>query len=191
MRRLAILALALSALTGLAGCRSGIGEVFDTRKNAGPCPSGASLADTARIVEFIGEKETYDQITYTGEVVGVKVFCRYVEDDPLLAEVEIDFAFGKGPQGEARQHDYPYFVAVTRRNSRVLAKQHFMTEANFRSGPVSGRREVVSGIVIPRADNTISGANFEILVGFDLTPEQLAYNRAGKRFLLGAGSAAE
>ncbi|HBB55343.1 MAG TPA: Tat pathway signal sequence domain protein, partial [Hyphomonadaceae bacterium] len=28
------------------------------------------------------------------------------------------------------------------------------------------------------------GANFEILVGFELTPEQLAFNTDGKRFRL-------
>jgi hypothetical protein len=40
----------------------------------------------------------------------------------------------------------------------------------------------VKGIVIPRATATVSGANFEILVGFDVTPEMAAFNREGKRF---------
>ena len=36
---------------------------------------------------------------------------------------------------------------------------------------------------------TTSGANFEVLVGFDVTPQMAAFNRDGKRFRLNAGSA--
>jgi hypothetical protein len=43
-------------------------------------------------------------------------------------------------------------------------------------------RQEVKTITIPRANPDTSGVNFEILVGFDLTPEQLAFNRDGKRF---------
>ena len=39
------------------------------------------------------------------------------------------------------------------------------------------------------ATQTTSGANFEILVGFDVTPEMAAFNRDGKRFRLNAGTA--
>jgi hypothetical protein len=49
------------------------------------------------------------------------------------------------------------------------------------------RTEKVDGIVIPRATSTVNGTNFEVIAGFDLTPEQLAYNRSGKRFLLNTG----
>jgi hypothetical protein len=80
---------------------------------------------------------------------------------------------------------------VTRRNSRILAKEHFAVEVDFREGVVIGKREIVNRIIIPRADEGISGANFEILVGFDLTPEQLEFNRDGKRFRLNAGGASE
>ena len=51
-------------------------------------------------------------------------------------------------------------------------------------------RESVSGIVIPRANIDTSGANFEILIGFDVTPEMAAFNRDGKRFRVNAGKPA-
>ena len=35
---------------------------------------------------------------------------------------------------------------------------------------------------------TTSGANFEILVGFDVTPQMAAFNRLGKRFRPNAGA---
>ncbi|MDP3595239.1 MAG: Tat pathway signal sequence domain protein, partial [Phenylobacterium sp.] len=50
-------------------------------------------------------------------------------------------------------------------------------------------REKIGQVTIPRATQTTSGANFEILVGFDVTPEMAAFNRDGKRFRLNAGTA--
>ena len=34
----------------------------------------------------------------------MRTFCRYYEDDPLLAEIEIDFAFGKGERAIIGQY---------------------------------------------------------------------------------------
>ena len=130
--------------------------------------------------------ETYPNITYTGEVADVRMFCRYAGKDPLVAQMEIDFAFGKGEAARSDKHTYTYFVAVTRRNGKVLAKEYFNVEADFNGRKLDGRTESIAKIEIPRLDESIAGSNFEILVGFDLTPEQLAFNRAGKRYLLNA-----
>ncbi|RZJ85685.1 MAG: Tat pathway signal sequence domain protein, partial [Brevundimonas sp.] len=43
-------------------------------------------------------------------------------------------------------------------------------------------------IVIPRAGVDTSGGNFEILVGFDVTPEMAEFNRSGSRFRVNAGT---
>ena len=179
---------ALIAATALAGCASGVGDVFDTRQNVGPCPPAGSIYDSARIVVLDGGGETFSHIEYTGEITGVTLFCRYADADPLDAELDIQFAFGQGPQGAETRHVYEYFVAVTRRSGAVLAKETFAVEADFSDGPVSAAREQIERITIPRVDETISGANFEVLVGFVLTDEQLEFNRAGKRFRLDANT---
>jgi hypothetical protein len=178
----------LLTVTLLAACSTVTGGGFlDDRPNAGPCPTVGALYDAGRIVKFEGDSEQYPDITYTGEVIGVRLFCRYVDDQPLLAEVEIGFAFGQGPKGTSDRHDYEYFIAVTRRNRVVLARENFTVSADFRKGPVTSAAEVISSIKIPRLDSSISGGNFEILVGFVLTDEQLEFNQAGKRFRLDAG----
>jgi len=176
----------LATLAMLASCSS-IGNSIDTRQNAGPCPTAGSLYEAARVVKFADETESFGAIAYTGEIVDVRLFCRYVDSEPLLAEVELAFAFGKGPQGEERFHDYEYFVAVTRRNSRVLERQNFTIQADFEDGPVVALSDVIGRVEIPRLDESISGANFEVLVGFALTEKQLQFNIDGKRFRLDAG----
>lgn len=185
MRAIAVLAAGLM----LASCGSNpVTRALDTRSNAGPCPPASALYDAARIVELDGEGINYTNIAYTGEITGVELRCRYVEDQPLRAEVVLDFAFGKGPRATANAHTYNFWVAVTRRSSKVLAKEYFSVDANFGSGRVAGRQEVIEDILIPRLDESISGANFEIVVGFDLTEDQLAFNREGRRFRLDAGN---
>ncbi|MCI4645209.1 MAG: hypothetical protein MRY64_10535 [Hyphomonadaceae bacterium] len=181
-----VLALAASAFA-LSGCIGSVGEAFDSRQNVGPCPPAASLYDSARIVELEGG-ESFGNITYTGEITGVEMFCRYAGSDPIRAEMEIDFAFGKGPAATDTAHTYTYWVAVTRRNGDVLAKEYFNVAGDFRESIVDAARIKLDDIVIPRADETISGVNFEVLVGFHLTDEQLEFNRAGKRFRLDANS---
>ena len=41
-------------------------------------------------------------------------------------------------------------------------------------------------IVIPRKDATVSGNNFEVLIGFEVTPQMAEFNREGKRFRITA-----
>lgn len=187
MLKIAPVILALA----LAGCSTGsrIAQQLDSTPNSGPCPVIGSIYDVSRYVRFAnGENTLYSNITYTGEITDVRLFCRYTGSVPLVAEIEIDFAFGKGPKGEASSQDYPFFVAVTRRNGKVLAKEYFTTEADFGRKAVSSKTEVIHKITIPRTDESISGVNFEVVVGFDLTEEQLAFNRGGNRFRLDAAA---
>ena len=177
-------------LLALGACQSGsnIGSAFDTRQNVGACPPAGAIYQAARIVQFDGDDQRFGNVEYTGEIVDVRLYCRYADDNPVRAEVEIDFAFGKGPAASADRKDYRYWIAVTRRSGKVLNKEYFNVEADFSDSPVTGETELIQQIVIPRADGSVSGANFEVLIGFDLTESQLAYNQEGRRFRLGAGS---
>lgn len=177
-----------TVLLALGACQSGsdLADAFDTRQNAGACPPAGAIYQAARVVKFNGDEARFSNVEYTGEIVDVRLSCRYADTDPVRAEIEIDFAFGKGPAGDANRHDYGYWVAVTRRSGKVLNKEHFAVRADFSEGPVSGATEVLQEIIIPRADESVSAANFEILIGFDLTESQRTYNAEGRRFRLGA-----
>jgi hypothetical protein len=79
-------------------------------------------------------------------------------------------------------------VAVTERNRAVLNKEYFALDAEFERGRDRiAYRERLGEIVIPRANERVLGNNFEILVGFDVTPQQAEFNRDGKRFRMTAG----
>jgi hypothetical protein len=152
-------------------------------RNAGPCPFAKSLYDAARYIEFKGGKEASADVGFTGEIQGVSAACEYKSDEPIKVNMNVLFEFGRGPQAEGSSTTYHYWVAVTDRNREVLAKQTFDLPVSFPAGKDRVyKSQTVGGIVIPRATATVSGANFEILVGFDVTPAMADFNREGKRF---------
>lgn len=161
----------------------------DQRPNVGPCPLMGVLYDTARIVKFNDPaSQRYANIEFTGEMQGVQGLCRYVEADPIAMNMEIEMAFGRGPAATSDRQTYRYWVAVTRRGRAPIEKVYFDVDVRFPRGEsVVTHRERIDQIVIPRATADTSGENFEILVGFDLTPEQLQFNRDGRRFRIDAG----
>jgi hypothetical protein len=156
--------------------------------NAGPCPLMGVLYDSSRVVKFANPgAESFANVAWTGEMRGVRGLCRYVGSDPIRMDLRIDMAFGRGPAARGNTHKYRYWVAVTRTNLAPISKQYFDVDVNFSGNERMSGSEYIAEIVIPRANDTISGANFEVLVGFDLTPEQLAFNREGKRFRVTVG----
>ena len=182
MKRFVPACLGLSAMLLASGCAAV--ESLDTTPNAGPCPVAGALYDANRLVEINGP-ERHENVGFTGSIERVRSFCRYLGANPVNMEIEIDFAFGKGPKAASARRSYPVFVTVTRRDRSVLAKERFDVNVVFPPGKdIVRMTEKVPGIVIPRANETIAGTNFEVIVGFDLTPEQVAYNRSGARFTI-------
>jgi hypothetical protein len=161
---------------------------LDGERNTGPCPFVKVLYDAGRYVEFAGGREAAGSVTWTGEIQGVEANCRYQDGDPIRVDVDVDFTLGRGPQASGRAKSYRWWVAVTERNRSVIAKEYFALNAQFQPGQDRlAANESLGGITIPRKDNKVSGSNFEILIGFEVTPEMAAFNRDGKRFRATAG----
>ena len=158
------------------------------QKNSGPCPYAKVLYDAGRYVELKDGQESPAAVGYTGEIENVQAICEYKGALPIHERLAIGFGFGRGPMAKAAHKDYRYWVAVTVRNLAVLNKTYFTVPADFRPGQDRADYvDHVADIEIPRAKAGVSGSNFEILVGFDVTPEMADFNRLGKRFRVNAG----
>lgn len=153
----------------------------------GPCPYVKILYDAARMVEFSGDRPQAAQVAYTGEIQGVESRCAYQSDEPIRVDMIVQFALGKGPQAAQPNKNYRWWIAVTERNKAVFYKQYFDMPTDFGSGDRVNAEQTIEGLTIPRAGPTVSGSNFEILIGFDVTPEQASFNRDGRRFRINAG----
>ena len=166
-------------------------RIAPLRRNAaaGPCPYVKILYDAARYVEMTGDRPAAANVGFTGEIEGLTSNCSYQADQPITVDASILFNLGRGPQAQTDGRTYRYWIAVTERNRAVFEKTYFDLPVAFEGGDRTSVTEE-QRIVIPRAETTTSGDNFEILIGFDVTPEMAQFNRDGSRFRINAGTAA-
>ena len=161
-------------------------------KNAGPCPYVKVLYDASRYVELKDEREASSAVGWTGEIQNLNSDCRYRDGkviEPISVKMNINFALGRGPQAKGDVHAYRYWVAVTGTKETVLAKSYFDLPVRFQPGQDRVQlSQMIETISIPRATKTVSGSNFEVLVGFDVTPQMAEFNRDGKRFRVNSGA---
>ncbi|OXE35757.1 MAG: Tat pathway signal sequence domain protein [Phenylobacterium zucineum] len=157
-------------------------------RNAGPCPYVKVLYDAGRYLEFKDGKEASANVAYSGEIQSISAGCAYKDTQPIALQIQVLFELGRGPQAVSDTKTYRYWVAVTQRNEAVIAKEYFNLPVRFQPGQDRIYvTEDIHQVVIPRAKLTTSGSNFEVLVGFDVTPQMAEFNRLGKRFRLTAG----
>ena len=166
-------------------------RIAPLRRNAaaGPCPYVKILYEGARYVELTGDRVAASNVGFTGEIEGLTSNCGYQRDEPITVQTRVLFNLGRGPQAQGDQRTYRYWIAVTERNKAVLAKEYFELPVDFDGGTTASVTQDQT-IVIPRAEATTSGDNFEILVGFDVTPQMAEFNRSGSRFRVNAGTQA-
>ena len=162
-------------------------------KNAGPCPYVKVLYDASRYVELKDNREASGAVGWTGEIQNLNSDCRYKNVkiiEPISVKMNVNFAFGRGPQAKGDVHSYRYWVAVTGPQNIILAKTYFDMPVRFQAGQDRVQMsQLIDTISIPRAGKAVSGSNFEVLVGFDVTPAMADFNRDGKRFRVNSGVA--
>jgi hypothetical protein len=153
---------------------------------AGPCPYVKVLYDASRYQEFAGGRESSSTVGFTGEIEGLKSECSYKDAEPIRVRVNTLFRLGRGPAAQGDNKDYTYWVAVTFRNQAVIEKQRFTLPVDFKGRDRVDQQVELGDIIIPRANATVSGNNFEVLIGFEVTPQMAEFNREGKRFRITA-----
>jgi len=126
---------------------------------------GRDLTDVvldARIDRFDGECETDLESDRSGRV---------------NVDLQLIFEATRGPANETREGKFSYYVAIGDRGGAILAKKVFDTSFEFAGNRnrIGGAEELTQEIPLKPGD---LGDDFDIFVGFQLSPEQLAYNRA-------------
>lgn len=171
------MAAGLAALL-VAGCTSGEEK---ERIAALPCPAAAILGDTEKVTVYRGEGRDVTDVVVSAEIDQAVTRCEYDVDDGIIY---VDIAYrGRaelGPAAESRQVSLPTFVALTEVNRSVLRKDIRPLNLSFESG--NRRVSFVQAIERTRVPYVppFDGSSYELLVGFQLTADQLEANRAAK-----------
>ncbi|HXZ69076.1 MAG TPA: hypothetical protein VEH07_10835 [Alphaproteobacteria bacterium] len=174
--RLPLAATALLALVTVAACnyRNPITQ---------PCPTFGILGDAEQATAFIGAGHDLTNVAYRATLSGASLKCDYsskkrrnTTSRTVDGELSVSLSVERGPALADTQITVPYFVAVTRGKKYVLAREEFSQTFNLAGGTRVGSLEEIP-VSIPLAKD-LNGDSYEVVVGIELTPDQLAYNRA-------------
>ncbi len=169
---LTLAALSLAALS-LAACGGG-GPVADAPPTS--CPRVAIVTEAARVVQFgPGAGRDPTDIVSRGQIADYNGTCTY-GDGRVTVDLTVDIVGERGPAGSGGDLPLQYFVAIADPTQAIIAKQVFDTSIALADGASRGgvREQLTQRIPLPDA---ALGPRYQVLVGFQLTPEQLDYNR--------------
>ncbi len=144
---------------------------------SGNCPSVEAVEELSSLSEF---SDTSDQNAHnlisSIEIADMQSSCNY-DERSVTIDLRMDFTGNLGPRGQASSSfSYPFFVAVTSARGDILAKEIFAAPITYGPGQRSQTYTEKMRQIIP-IENRDRGSKYKVLVGLQLTPDQLAYNR--------------
>ncbi|HUC60816.1 MAG TPA: hypothetical protein VMF53_02560 [Alphaproteobacteria bacterium] len=164
-------AVAMLALAALGACQI-TGEL--------PCPAAKILRDASQVTRFTpGAAENAANLRYVASIDDAKLNCTYDSStyDKIDVALAVKFDATRPPGRPADTVELRYFVAIVNLQGEILAKKDFPLQLAFGAGAtatslVDSLRQTIP-IKYPQ-----NGGSLEIWVGYQLSPADLAYNRA-------------
>ena len=147
----------------------------------GACPPVSVRPDLSQLVEFYDETKPSDS-TKVSEVTinNVQNTCR-IEDDKIIMQIDMALSGKTGPKARKQPKDqpnfaYPYFVAVTNSQGQVVFKEIFAASLAYgrEENELTQTESIFQNMPVPETP----GETYNVIVGFQLTDAQLAYNHA-------------
>ncbi len=163
-------ALIVLLLPLLSGC--------ETRSDRINCPVTNILANTASMTVFKPNMQGDPAgMLYSVRMTGLRKSCDFDKDEGTAdSDITINFQATRPPSGVAAHYEVPYYVVSTLNGNTILTKQILAVPLDFAPGEASTTFSAnVSSLVLHYA-NGHKPYEYGILVGIQLTREQLDYN---------------
>lgn len=172
-----------------------LGACTGTPKDPGvACPDTGILQDAGDITVFKDDtSQGIENVVASARLANYGGGCAWRDGEVDFA-LMIDFEAVQGSQGKKlKRTDFPYFIAVLSPDEQVLQRQGFSTTVPFdnkRQGAAAvddsrthavylggaGTMREEHNLRLPLQDRATAG-QYKVVIGFELTPEQLAFNR--------------
>ena len=171
------LLVAVACLLALVACSS-------NEPDRTPCPSARVLGEPSELTRFAdGAGRGPVDVAFEARFQRVAGECSYSKGGGKIeVELTVVMDVARGPAAGDRAASFSYFVAVSERadepgaEPRILTRQSFPVEASFPPGRNGLRYTDVLDVTIPRGKDRPVG-DYVMYLGFELTPEELSYNR--------------
>jgi len=165
--------LAAALLTLLPAC-----SMFD-KKDERACPRIEVVSDLSRLVKFQdGPGRDLSDIVLMARIDDVKSGCKYDKTGVTIAlAVSLVGERGRAGAGAAKR-DVTYFVAVTDRARQIIDKPLFTSQFEFSDKKAASINDEFE-LRIPLSP-TASASDHTIILGFQLTPEEIDFNERNR-----------
>jgi hypothetical protein len=148
------------------------------------CPNVAVANELGELHQFSGNDSSDERYRVSSvRISDVASGCRYNEHN-VVVEMNIRFEGEIGPHGRVLSSDearfaYPYFIAIASEQGNIMAKEVFAATLSFPEGEDKSIHVENVNQIIP-ISGTMGDATRSVLVGFQLSQQQLSYNRHRK-----------
>ncbi|QQG37151.1 MAG: hypothetical protein HYS17_05155 [Micavibrio aeruginosavorus] len=146
------------------------------------CPQVAVVEDLKHLSQFETPANPTPETNISSiSMTGMESSCSKTEKT-VAVDIGLRFDAALGPKAtnwktESHSFAYPYFVAVTTPSGEILSKEVFAATIRYDANETALTQEESMRQVIPlREGQDVSG--YEILIGFQLTDDELNYNRS-------------
>jgi hypothetical protein len=147
-----------------------------------PCPRIAILADGADLTRFrSGAARDLTAMQVDARIAGFDARCDYASRDRRALDVRITprFAAERGPAFEGRAADLPWFVAMTdAADSTLLERVAATTRVTFPANVLTATTNAQPVRLTVPIGGEVRARDYILRISFQLTPEELALNRA-------------
>jgi hypothetical protein len=177
MNRPTVLRLALLAAPLLLGACETLKSIdFNPKPEAPPpCPRAVVGDNAGRLTRFNGAGKDPANMIFEAEIADLAGSCVY-DGDTIQVDLQVQIVAGRGPANTDDKAKLNYFVAVARTDKTILSRDGFDTVIELPGNQTRNQTVEELQQTIPLAKGE-TGANLVIVVGIEMTPDELEFNR--------------
>jgi hypothetical protein len=145
------------------------------------CPQTAILDGPGELVRFApGSPGSPGDVVFRAKMKSISGLCDVDEKKGVDMELQIAMEAARGPANAKGEAQFVYFVAILDSDKTVLTRTKFPMIARFQRQETSLDFTEAVTVTIPRKQN-MQPKDYLVYLGFEMTPEELAYNRKRQR----------
>ena len=139
----------------------------------GGCPAVGVLSHMGSLTRFNSSQQTTDNVVVDATIAELDFNC--LESSTIETTISFSIQATRGPAMTSDVQTFTYVVVVLKDNYMITAKKKITTQIRFAPGQrTAGVRETF----VQRFDNNDGPLryDYEVFVGFELSPEELKFN---------------
>lgn len=145
------------------------------------CPTVKVVGDISAISQFtLPKKPEPNSLIAEAKLDNVTANCNVAKDGVVL-DITLNFSGVLGPVGAKEMRNeasytYPYFVSVINPEGQIISKDIFALSVVYEKGMTRVAKQDKLRQMIPLQSGQVAN-QYQIIAGFQLTDDELAYNR--------------